>query len=124
MNAHEDDVSRGRRERWWRSALLIVATIYVTLLLVALVIQILGGFAQILLIVFTAWLLAFILSPSVAWLAAHGWRRAAAIGAVYAATLVGIGFLLFYAASSIAASMGELAAEFPADQGPDRGDPA
>ena len=113
MNAHEDDVSRGRRERWWRSALLIVATIYVTLLLVALVIQILGGFAQILLIVFVAWLLAFILSPSVAWLAAHGWRRAAAIGAVYAATLVGIGFLLFYAASSIAASMGELAAEFP-----------
>lgn len=114
MNAHEDEVSRGRRERWWRSVLLIVATSYVTLLLVALVVQILGGFAQILLIVFVAWLLAFVLSPLVAWLVDHGWmRRGAAIGAVYAATMVGAGFLLFYAASSIAASMGELSAEFP-----------
>ena len=114
MNANQDEESRTRRERWWRSALLIVATIYVTLLLVALVIQILGGFAQILLIIFTAWLLAFVLSPLVAWIVDHGWlQRGAAIGAVYAATLIGSGFLLFYAASSIGASMGELAAEFP-----------
>lgn len=114
MNANQDEASRARRERWWRSALLIVATIYVTLLLVGLVIQILGGFTQILLIIFTAWLLAFVLSPLVAWIVDHGWlRRGAAIGAVYAATLVGSGFLLFYAASSIGASMGELAADFP-----------
>ena len=114
MNASEEEASRARRERWWRSVLLIVATIYVTLLLVALVVQILGGFIQILLIVFLAWLLAFVLSPLVAWIVAHGWmRRGAAIGVVYAVTLVGSGFLLFYAASSIAASTAELAAEFP-----------
>lgn len=114
MNANEEELSRARRERWWHSALLIVATVYVTLLLIGLVIQILGGFTQILLIVFVAWLLAFVLSPLVAWIVARGWmRRGAAIGAVYAATLVGSGFLLFYAASSIAGSMGELAAEFP-----------
>ena len=114
MNASEEDAGRARRERWWRSALLIVATIYVTLLLVALVVQILGGFTQILLIVFLAWLLAFVLSPLVAWIVARGWmRRGAAIGVVYAVTLVGSGFLLFYAASSIAASTAELAAEFP-----------
>ena len=114
MNANEEEASRGRRERWWRSALLIVATIYVTLLLVGLVLQILGGFTQILLIVFVAWLLAFVLAPLVAWIVDRGWmRRGAAIGAVYAATLVGSGFLLFYAASSIAASMGDLAADFP-----------
>jgi predicted PurR-regulated permease PerM len=114
LKAHEDEVSRGKRERWWRSALLIVATIYVTLLLFALVIQILGGFVQILLIVFAAWLLAFVLAPLVNWIAGHGWmRRGAAVGVVYAVTLVGSGFLLFYAASSIAASMGELAADFP-----------
>ena len=114
MNANQDEASRARRERWWRSALLIVATIYVTLLLVGLVIQILGGFTQILLIVFTAWLLAFVLSPLVAWIVDRRWlQRGAAIGAVYAATLIGSGFLLFYAASSIGASMGELAAEFP-----------
>ena len=115
MKANEDEVSRGRRERWWRSALLIVATIYVTLLLVALVIQILGGFTQILLIVFAAWLLAFVLAPVVAWIVDHRWmQRGVAVGAVYAATLVGSGFLLFYAASSIAGSMGELADQFPA----------
>jgi predicted PurR-regulated permease PerM len=114
VNAHEDELSRGRRERWWRFALLIVATIYVTLLLVGLVIQIVGGFAQILLIVFSAWLLAFVLSPIVAWIVERRWLpRAATIGAVYAATLIGSGFLLFYAASSIGASMGEMAAEFP-----------
>lgn len=114
MNADEDELSRGRRERWWRSAFLIVATIYVTLLLVALVIQILGGFTQILLIVFAAWLLAFVLSPVVAWVVDRRWMsRGVAITVVYAATLIGSGFLLFYAASSIGASMGELAAEFP-----------
>ena len=114
LNANEDEASRARRERWWRSALLIVATMYVTLLLVALVVQILGGFTQILLIVFLAWLLAFVLSPLVAWIVARGWmRRGAAIGVVYAVTLVGSGFLLFYAASSIAASTADLAAEFP-----------
>ena len=114
MNASEEEAGRARRERWWRSALLIVATIYVTLLLVALVVQILGGFTQILLIVFLAWLLAFVLSPLVAWIVARGWmRRGAAIGVVYAVTLVGSGSLLFYAASSIAASTAELAAEFP-----------
>ena len=114
MNASDEEAGRARRERWWRSALLIVATIYVTLLLVALVVQILGGFTQILLIVFLAWLLAFVLSPLVAWIVARGWmRRGAAIGVVYAVTLVGNGFLIFYAASSIAASTAELAAEFP-----------
>ena len=114
MNANEDEASRARRERWWRSALLIVATIYVTLLLIGLVMQILGGFTQILLIVFLAWLLAFVLSPLVAWIVDRGWmRRGAAIGVVYAMTLMGSGFLLFYAASSTAGSMGEAAAEFP-----------
>lgn len=114
MNAIEDDVSRGKRERWWRSAFLIVATVYVTLLLVGLLVRILGGFAQIVLIVFVAWLLAFILSPVVAWIVDRRWMpRGAAIGVVYAATLIGSGFLLFYAASSIGASMGEMAEDFP-----------
>ena len=114
MDTGENQISRGRRERWWRSAFLVVATIYVTLLLAGLLIQILGGFTQILLILFLAWLLAFVLSPVVAWIVERGWMpRGVAIGVVYAATLLGSGFLLFYAASSIGASMGELADEFP-----------
>ncbi|MGQ0608490.1 MAG: AI-2E family transporter [Chloroflexota bacterium] len=114
MNGIEDEVTRGRRERWWRSAFLVVATIYVTLLLVGLLVRILGDFAQIVLIVFVAWLLAFILSPVVGVIVARNWMpRGAAIGVVYAATLIGTGFLLFYAVSSIGASMGEMAEDFP-----------
>lgn len=93
---------------------LVVATVYVTLLLIGLLVQILGGFTQILLIVFIAWLLAFVLSPVVR--AAQRrlrWSRGAAIGGVYGATLVASGFVLFYAASSIAISIGEMTDDFP-----------
>lgn len=103
-----------RRERWWRSAFLVVATIYVTLLLAGLVIGILAGFAQIVLITFMAWLLAFVLSPVVAWVARRpGISRGMAIGLVYAVTLLVSGFVLFYAVSAIGASMAAAAADFP-----------
>jgi predicted PurR-regulated permease PerM len=108
------DPHAGRRERWWRSAFVIVATIYVTLLLLGLLVDVLGGFIQILLVVFVAWLLAFILSPVVSamerWLNAP---RGVAIGVAYAVALLVIGFALFVSASSIATSMGELAQDFP-----------
>ena len=114
MNGTDDELTRGKRERWWRSVFLVVATIYVTLLLVGLLLRILDGFFQILLILFVAWLLAFILAPVVGWVVDRRWlSRGAAIGVVYAATLLGSGFVLFYAASSIGASMGEMAADFP-----------
>jgi predicted PurR-regulated permease PerM len=114
MEAHEADTVRGKRERWWRSVFLIVATVYVTLLLIGLLFQILSGFAQIALIVFMAWLLAFVLSPVVGWLGPRmPWGRGVTIGIVYAITLLGSGFLLFYAVSSVGASMGEIADEFP-----------
>lgn len=114
MEAHVDETARGRRERWWRSVFLVVATIYVSLLLIGLLFQILGGFAQIALIVFMAWLLAFVLSPVVAWITDRTkWPRVVTIGIVYAATMVVSGFLLIYAISSVGASMGELADDFP-----------
>jgi predicted PurR-regulated permease PerM len=114
MEAHDEDAGRGRRERWWRSAFLIVATIYVSLLLAGLLFQLLGGVGQIALIVFMAWLLAFVLSPVVAWATERfGVPRGVAIGFVYAVTLLGSGFLLFYAVSSIAATTGQMADEFP-----------
>ena len=92
----------------------MVATVYVTLTLLGLLIRILGDFTQIVLVVFVAWLLAFILSPVVAWIVDRRWMpRGAAIGVVYAATFIGAGFVLFYAASSIGASMGEMTEDFP-----------
>ncbi|MGI8830531.1 MAG: AI-2E family transporter [Candidatus Limnocylindria bacterium] len=114
MNGIDDELARGKRDRWWRSAFLVIATIYVALLLIGLLLRILGGFTQIVLILFVAWLLAFVLSPVVAWVVARGWMpRGAAIGVVYALTLLVSGFVLFYAASSIGTSMGEIAADFP-----------
>jgi predicted PurR-regulated permease PerM len=113
MEAHRDQ-TRARRERWWRSAFIVLATIYVALLLLGLLIQVLGGFAHIALIVFGAWLLAFILSPIVA--AIHERLRTArgvAIGIVYSAALVVGGAFLFYAAASIAANLAQIAADFP-----------
>jgi predicted PurR-regulated permease PerM len=118
MEARNTDPKRARREQWWRSVFLIVATVYVSLLLAGLLFNILGGFTQIALIVFMAWLLAFVLSPVVAWVTERlGLPRGAAIGAVYALTLVGSGLLLFYAVSSVASSMGQMADEFPITRG-------
>ena len=114
MKSADATAARGRRDQWWRSTFLVVATIYVTLLLLGLLFQILGGFTQIALIVFSAWLLAFVLSPVVAWLIDRTrLRRGAAIGIVYAIALVGSGFLLFYAVSSVGTSMADMAEGFP-----------
>ena len=114
MLTPEEEAARARRERWWRSAFIILATIYVGLLLLALLVQILAGFTQIVLVVFAAWLLAFVLSPVVAWLTERrGISRGAAIGITYTATLVGSGFLLFYAVSALAANTAKMAADFP-----------
>ena len=114
MNASDDHASRERRERWWRSTFIILATVYVALLLMGLLVQILGGFIQIALILFVAWLLAFVLAPVVAWLQERaGVPRGVAIGVVYALTLLLSGFLLFYAASSLGASAAQMAEDYP-----------
>ncbi|MEO6295034.1 MAG: AI-2E family transporter [Candidatus Limnocylindria bacterium] len=115
MNGSDEQASRDRRERWWRSIFIIIATIYVALLLMGVLVQILGGFVQIGLVLFVAWLLAFVLSPVVAWLHGRlGVPRGVAIGAVYAGTLILSAFLLFYAASSIGASVEQMTEEYPA----------
>ncbi len=113
-NIPDPEISRARRERWWRYSLLVLATLYVGLLLVRTLVDVLSGFAQILLILFMAWLLAFVLSPVVAWLNDRfNMSRGVGIGLVYAATLFGSAFVLFYAFSSITASIADLTANFP-----------
>lgn len=118
MNAPDDELSRERRERWWRSGFLMLATIYVALLLVGLLLRVLGGFVHIALVVFMAWLLAFVLSPLVSQLRDRlRVPRGAAIGLVYAATLIAGGFLLFYAASAIGASVAQMTEDYPQIRG-------
>lgn len=105
---------RVRRERWWRSAFLIVATSYVSLALIALLARAFAGFAQIFLVLFLAWLLAFVLSPVVEWVAERrAIPRGVAVGLVYAFTLLLSGFILFYAVSATSASIATWNADFP-----------
>jgi predicted PurR-regulated permease PerM len=114
MELHEDQLARGRRERWWRSTFVIIATVYVSLLLIGLLLDILSGFVQIALTLFIAWLLAFVLSPLVTWMVARfRLPRGAAIGIVFGAALIIGAAFLFYAAASIAANVGDMTADFP-----------
>jgi predicted PurR-regulated permease PerM len=114
MTNFEDEAVQGRRDRWWRSAFFIVGTVYIGLLLTALLVDVLDGFVQIVMIVFLAWLLAFVLSPLVNGIEARtSWPRGVAVAIIYAAAMVGSAFMLFYAVSSIGGSMGELADEMP-----------
>ena len=58
----------GPRERWWLVLFLALGSAYFAFLLAERLIGLLGGFGTILLILFLAWLLAFVMSPVVAWL--------------------------------------------------------
>jgi predicted PurR-regulated permease PerM len=110
----DEEVARSRRERRWRAALVVLATIYVAILLIRAIVEVLGGFTQILLILFMAWLLAFVLAPIVNWLVdRRGMGRGLAIGLVYAVTLVASAFVLFYAGSAIGGSTVDLAEDYP-----------
>lgn len=114
MSESDEARSAARRERWWRSVFIIAATTYVSLLLVGLLLQILGDFIQIVVVLFVAWLLAFVLSPVVTLLEERlRVPRGIAIGTTYSAALLLIGFLMFFSASSIASSIDELARDFP-----------
>ncbi len=102
MDTVGEESTRARRERWWRSSFFVLGTIYLAFLLIGLLLQVIGGFAQILLVVFLAWLQERFRLP-----------RGVALGLAYLATLLVSGFVLFYAASSIGLSIGELAEDFP-----------
>lgn len=92
----------------------VLGTVYIGLLLIEYLVRIFGGFSQIFLIVFLAWLLAFILAPLVGFLSRRaGLPRGAAVGIVYAGALVVGGFLLFYSATALGTQVGELNENFP-----------
>ena len=114
MPMPDDKAARAKRDRWWRSAFLMLATVYVALLLGGLLVRLLEGFTQIALILFMAWLLAFVLSPLVSWTTERTrMGRGAVIGLVYAATLLGSGFLLFYAVSALGSNVAAITEEYP-----------
>ena len=104
----------GPRERNWLLVFLIIGSAYVGLLLLQQVLVIMGGFSQILLIVFLAWLLAFVMSP-VARFFAVGLHlsRGIAVGIAYLLALVGLGFVLFTTGTAITQQLAAATDEFP-----------
>jgi predicted PurR-regulated permease PerM len=103
----------GPRERRWLLLFLVLGSLYFVLLLADRVIGLLGGFASILLILFLAWLLAFVLSPLVAWLEDRlNAPRPAVVIATYVLLLIFIGFALFYTGAAITQQVAELAGSY------------
>jgi predicted PurR-regulated permease PerM len=104
----------GPRERRWLVLFLILGSAYFGMLLVERVLGVVGGFGTILLILFLAWLLAFVMAPVVSWLERRlGAPHAAAVVGVYLVTLVIVGFVLFYTGAAVTQQVAELARSYP-----------
>ncbi len=104
----------GSRERRWLLLFLILASAYVAILLSRALLEVLGGFSQIFLVLFLAWLLAFVLSPVVRVLdEAMRLPRPIVVAVTYVAVLIALGFILFYTGAAITAQVRDLAQTFP-----------
>jgi predicted PurR-regulated permease PerM len=102
------------RERRWLLVFLILGSAYFGILLLQVAVAFLGGFSQIILIVFLAWLLAFVMSPVVRFLDERlPLPRGLAVVLAYLAALVLLGFVLFYVGSSITREATQVTEEFP-----------
>lgn len=104
----------GPRERRWLVAFLAIGSAYLGLLLAERLLAIFGGFASIGLILFLAWLLAFVMAPVVAWLEERlNAPRPLVVVVTYLVTLVVFGFLLFYVGAALTQQVAELADNYP-----------
>jgi predicted PurR-regulated permease PerM len=103
----------GARERRWLLAFLILGSAYFGILLLQLVLSVLGGFSQILLILFLAWLLAFVMSPVVRFFEGQHIRRGVAVGIAYLFALVLLGFVLFTTGAAITQQLAQATDKFP-----------
>ncbi|MDP9468189.1 MAG: AI-2E family transporter, partial [Chloroflexota bacterium] len=104
----------GPRERNWLLAFLIIVSSYVGLLLLQQVLVIMGGFSQILLILFLAWLLAFVMSPVARFFETQvHLSRGIAVGVAYLFALLALGFVLFTTGAAITQQLAQATTEFP-----------
>jgi putative heme transporter len=110
--------SPGREQRFL-VLFLALGSAYFAVLLAERLLAILGGFSAILLVLFLAWLLAFVMAPLVGGLQARfRMSRGGAVGVTYAVALVAIGFILFYAGAAITQQVTQLTLDYPrAEQG-------
>jgi predicted PurR-regulated permease PerM len=104
----------GPRERRWLVIFLALGSAYFGFLLAERVLGFIGGFATILLILFLAWLLAFVMAPVVAALERQlNLPRPAVVIAAYVVALVVFGFVLFYTGAALTQQVTQLARNYP-----------
>jgi predicted PurR-regulated permease PerM len=104
----------GPRERRWFLAFLVLGSAYFAVLLLQLIFSFLIGFSQILLILFLAWLLAFVMSPIAHFFEFQGrLSRGMAVAIAYLVALVLLGFLLFTTGAAITQQVAKATNEFP-----------
>ncbi len=114
MAAEQPSGALRRRERRWLLVFLILGSAYFGILLLQMAAAFLGGFSQIILILFLAWLLAFVMSPVVRFLdEGLPLPRSLAVVLAYAGALLVFGFVLFSVVSSITREAGQITEEFP-----------
>ncbi|HET6745892.1 MAG TPA: AI-2E family transporter [Candidatus Limnocylindria bacterium] len=104
----------GARERRWLLAFVILGSAYFALLLIQWAFTFFGGFSQIILILFLAWLLAFVMSPVARYIDDRlpvNWALAVVIA--YLLALIGLGFVLFSAGGAITSEVTRITQEFP-----------
>jgi predicted PurR-regulated permease PerM len=104
----------GPRERRWLLAFLVLGAAYFAVLLTELVLGFLGGFSQILLILFLAWLLAFVMSPVARFFETQlHLSRGIAVGVAYLFALLALGFVLFTTGAAITQQLAQATTQFP-----------
>ena len=104
----------GPRERWWLVLFLVLGSIYFSFLVVERVLGLLGGLGSILLILFLAWLLAFVMSSLVVALEERiDLPRPTIVVGAYLLALVVFGFVVFYTGAAITQQVTELARNYP-----------
>jgi predicted PurR-regulated permease PerM len=107
----------GPRERRWLVIFLALGSAYFAFLLLDRLVGFVGGFASIVLILFLAWLLAFVMSPLVAGLERRlDLPRPAIVVGAYLLALVVVGFVLFYTGAAMTQQVAELARNYPATE--------
>ncbi len=105
----------GPRERWWLVLFLALGSAYFAFLVIERSLALLGGFGTILLILFLAWLLAFVMSALVAGIAERvDLPRPTIVVGAYLLALVVFGFAVFYTGAAMTQQVAELARNYPA----------
>jgi predicted PurR-regulated permease PerM len=104
----------GPRERWWLVLFLALGSVYFGFLVTERVLELLGGLGTILLILFLAWLLAFVMSSLVAGLEERiDLPRPVIVVGSYLLALVVFGFVVFYTGAAITQQVADLARNYP-----------